>query len=72
MYLYTKGSQAVPAAQATLLSLVEVLLAPMWAWVFLRETLSSNTALGGAILLAAVALNAAFGLRAARPNPNRP
>ena len=72
MYLYTKGSQAVPAAQATLLSLVEVLLAPMWAWVFLRETLSPNTALGGAILLAAVALNAAFGLRAAKPRSELP
>lgn len=68
MYLYTKGSQAVPAAQATLLSLIEVLLAPLWAWVFLSETLSSNTALGGAVLLAAVGLNAGFGLRGAQPS----
>jgi drug/metabolite transporter (DMT)-like permease len=66
MYLYTKGSQAVPAAQATLLSLIEVLLAPAWAWIFLSETLSANTALGGAVLLAAVGLNAGFGLRGAQ------
>jgi len=66
MYLYTKGSQAVPAAQATLLSLIEVLLAPGWAWIFLSETLSANTALGGAVLLAAVGLNAGFGLRGAQ------
>lgn len=63
MVLYTLGSRVIPAAQATLLSLVEVLLAPFWAWLFLGETLSANTALGGSVLLAAVALNAALGLR---------
>lgn len=63
MALYTLGSRVVPAAQATLLSLIEVLLAPLWAWAVLSETLSTNTALGGAVLLAAVALNAALGLK---------
>ena len=72
MYLYTKGSQVVPAAQATLLSLIEVLLAPVWAWAVLGETLSANSALGGAVLLAAVVLNAALGLRTARQRPKRP
>ncbi|NBZ88235.1 DMT family transporter [Stagnihabitans tardus] len=63
MALYTAGSRVVPAAQATLFSLIEVLLAPLWAWAFLSETLSKNTAIGGAILLTAVALNAALGLQ---------
>ena len=72
MYLYTKGSQVVPAAQATLLSLIEVLLAPVWAWAVLGETLSANSALGGAVLLTAVVLNAALGLRTARQRPKRP
>lgn len=63
MFLYTSGSRAVPAAQATLLSLVEVLLAPVWAWAILNETLSPNTALGGSVLLAAVVLNALFGMQ---------
>ena len=72
MYLYTKGSQVVPAAQATLLSLIEVLLAPVWAWAVLGETLSANSALGGTVLLTAVVLNAALGLRSARPQPERP
>ena len=62
MALYTAGSRVVPAAQATLFSLIEVLLAPLWAWALLSETLSANTALGGAVLLTAVALNAALGL----------
>ncbi len=72
MYLYTKGSQVVPAAQATLLSLIEVLLAPAWAWAVLGETLSANSAFGGAVLLTAVVLNAALGLRTARQRPKRP
>ncbi|MBC7477517.1 MAG: DMT family transporter [Pseudorhodobacter sp.] len=58
MVLYTVGSRVVPAAQATLISLAEVLLAPLWAWLFLAETLSQNTILGGSVLLAAVILNA--------------
>lgn len=62
MFLYTIGSRVVPAAQATLLSLVEVLLAPVWAWAVLGETLSTNTALGGAVLLGAVTLNALIGM----------
>lgn len=50
MFLYITGSRVVPAAKATLLSLVEVVLAPVWARAFLDETLSPNTALGGAVL----------------------
>ncbi len=62
MLLYTAGSRVVPAAQATLLSLVEVLLAPVWVWVLLGETVSRGTLSGGAVLLGAVILNA-FGAR---------
>lgn len=58
MVLFTLGSKVVPAAQATLLSLVEVLLAPVWVWVLLGETVSRGTLIGGAVLLGAVVLNA--------------
>lgn len=58
MLLYTLGSRVVPAAQATLISLVEVLLAPVWVWLFLGETASQGTLIGGAVLLAGVLLNA--------------
>jgi DME family drug/metabolite transporter len=58
MLLFTLGSKVVPAAQATLLSLVEVLLAPLWVWVLLGETVSQGTLIGGAVLLGAVVLNA--------------
>ena len=65
MLLFTLGSKVVPAAQATLLSLIEVLLAPVWVWLVVGETVSQGTLLGGAVLLAAVVLNA-WGGRGAR------
>ena len=63
MALYTLGSQVVPAAELTLLSMVEVLLAPIWVWLILGETASAGTFLGGGILLLAMAGNALSGLR---------
>ena len=63
MALYTLGSRVVPAAELTLLSMVEVLLAPVWVWLVLGETASAGTFLGGGILLLAIAGNALSGLR---------
>jgi drug/metabolite transporter, DME family len=64
MALYTLGSRVIPAADLTLISMVEVMLAPIWVWVILDETASAGTFIGGAILLVAVALNAIAGARA--------
>ncbi len=61
LVLFTFGSKVVPAAELTLLSLVEVLLGPIWVWVFLGETASRNTLIGGAVLLTAVLLNGLAG-----------
>jgi drug/metabolite transporter, DME family len=38
MVLYTLGSRIVPAAELALLSSIEVVLAPIWVWLFLNET----------------------------------
>lgn len=61
LVMFTLGSKVVPAAELTLLSLVEVLLGPVWVWLFLGETASRNTLIGGAVLLAAVLLNGLAG-----------
>jgi drug/metabolite transporter (DMT)-like permease len=63
MVLYTLGSRVVPAAELTLLSMIEVLLAPVWVWLLLGETARPATLLGGALLLAAIAGNALSGAR---------
>lgn len=69
MALYTRGSLAVPAAELTLLSMVEVLLAPLWVLLFLGEGASPATLTGGAVLLAAILFNALSGARHRPPVP---
>ncbi|MEM7060231.1 MAG: DMT family transporter [Pseudomonadota bacterium] len=67
LILYTLGSRTLPAAELTLLSLAEVLLAPLWVWLFVGETASMNTLIGGAVLLAAIIGNAISGKRRKPP-----
>ena len=67
LILYTLGSRSLPAAELALLSLAEVLLGPIWVWLFLGETASANTLIGGAVLLAAIAGNALSGKRRKPP-----
>jgi drug/metabolite transporter (DMT)-like permease len=57
MILYTFGTRTVPAAAATLLSQVEVILGPFWVWLILGEQISRATALGGSVVLVALILN---------------
>ena len=61
--IYTLGSKVVPAAELTLLSMTEVLLGPVWVWIFIGETASFYTLLGGVVLMMAIAGNALSGLR---------
>lgn len=65
MILYTLGSRVVPAAELALLSNIEVVLAPIWVWLFLNETASAGTFIGGAVLVAAVTVNGILGARRA-------
>jgi drug/metabolite transporter (DMT)-like permease len=67
LILYTLGSRSLPAAELALLSLAEVLLGPFWVWLFLGETATVNTLLGGLVLLAAIAGNALSGKRRKPP-----
>ena len=56
------------SAELALLSLAEVLLGPLWVWLFIGETSTLNTLTGGAVLLGAIAGNALSGKRR-RPPP---
>ena len=67
LILYTLGSRSLPAAELALLSLAEVLLGPLWVWMFLGETATANTLIGGAVLLVAIAGNALSGKRRKPP-----
>ena len=61
--VYTIGSKVVPAAELALLSMTEVLLGPLWVWLFVGEIVSLSTLVGGSILMLAIAGNAISGLR---------
>ena len=61
--IYTIGSKVVPAAELALLSMTEVLLGPFWVWIFMGESASVYTLIGGFVLLLAIAGNALTGLR---------
>ena len=65
--VYSFGARVVPAAELSLLAMTEVLLGPLWVWLFLGETAGLLTWMGGAVLLSAIAGNALSGLRRAPP-----
>ncbi|TCR91830.1 DMT family transporter [Rhizobium sp. BK376] len=52
--LYTFGSRLIPAADASLLTSLEVPLTPLWVWIFLSEAPSPATMIGGPIVLLAL------------------
>ncbi len=59
----TYASRHIPAAEVTLLAMSETILSPILAWLVVGEVPSTWTLIGGAIVLACVALFAALALR---------
>jgi drug/metabolite transporter (DMT)-like permease len=56
--LLTIGARLIPAAQVALISLLEVVLGPLWVWLAVGERPGAATLTGGAIVVAAVILQA--------------
>jgi drug/metabolite transporter (DMT)-like permease len=54
--LFTVGARLIPAAQAGLITLLEVVLGPLWVWLALDERPSALTLVGGAIVILAIVL----------------
>lgn len=61
--LMIRAARHLSAPEIALLALLEVLLGPLWAWLGAGETPSQATLTGGAIVLGALVLNEAAGLR---------
>ena len=53
--LVTWGTGYVPAAEVSLLVLVESVFGPIWPWIFLGEVMTASEIVGGAIVLVGVA-----------------
>lgn len=61
--LFTAGARLIPASEAALISLLEVVLGPLWVWIVHTEQPPLLTLVGGAVILAAVLLLATQGER---------
>jgi drug/metabolite transporter (DMT)-like permease len=57
------ASRTLPAPEIALLGLLEVVLGPLWVWLGAGETPAGATLAGGAVVLAALALNELGALR---------
>ena len=55
----TMGARLIPATEVALISLLEVVLGPLWVWLALSERPSNATFVGGAIVIGAVVVQAA-------------
>ena len=60
--LITMGTRHVPAAEVSLLGLLEPILASLWVWIFVNEVPAMLTLIGGTIVLGAVGGQAVAGL----------
>jgi drug/metabolite transporter (DMT)-like permease len=54
----TIGARLIPAAEVALITLLEIVFGPVWVWLAFSERPSTTTLVGGAIVVAAVALQA--------------
>ena len=54
--LLTVGARMIPAAQVGLLTLLEIVLGPLWVWLALDERPSTLTLVGGAIVIIAIVI----------------
>jgi drug/metabolite transporter, DME family len=69
MTAYVLGARHVPAAELTLLSMVELMLGPIWVWLGVGEVPSPLTLVGGGIIMAAIVFQALSGARRRRSPP---
>ena len=52
------GARLIPAAEVALITLLEIVLGPLWVWLALGEQPGATTLAGGAIVLGAVVIQA--------------
>jgi drug/metabolite transporter (DMT)-like permease len=66
MALFTAGARLVPAAETSLLAILETVLAPIWVWLLLGETPTGLVLVGGGIVLTALVAHTLLDARDAR------
>ena len=64
--LITLGPRYLPAPEVGLIMLLETLLGPLWVWLVIREVPPTETLIGGAMILVALAWMSIAAIRAGR------
>jgi drug/metabolite transporter (DMT)-like permease len=64
--LFMTGARLIPAAESSLIGMLETVLGPVWVWLVLSERPGAASLAGGALILAALLTNALVDLVAAR------
>jgi drug/metabolite transporter (DMT)-like permease len=64
----TVGARLIPAAQVAVITLLEVVLGPIWVWLAIDERPTTATLVGGAVVIGAVVIQA----RDSGPQPDEP
>lgn len=64
--LLSVGARWVPAAEISLLTFIEILLAPVWVWLFFDEIPSDYTVVGGILVVGAVLSHTFLGAKQIR------
>ena len=54
LILLTIGARLIPAAEVALITLLEVVLGPLWVWISISEKPAPTTILGGIVVIGAV------------------
>ena len=61
--LFTLGARYVRAGELSLLSNLELILGPLWVWLWITEVPANETLVGGAIIIAAICAQAIITIR---------
>jgi drug/metabolite transporter (DMT)-like permease len=69
--LLTTGARLIPAAQTALLTLLEIVLGPLWVWLAYSEQPGTATLVGGAVVFAGILVQIGDPARILRRAPAR-
>jgi drug/metabolite transporter (DMT)-like permease len=64
--LFMAGARLIPAAESSLIGMLEVVLGPLWVWLVVGERPGAASLAGGALILAALLVNTLVELVAPR------
>ena len=65
--LFARGAPLLTPAEVGLLTLLEVIISPLWVWIGIGEVPGQTTFLGGGIILGALVVHSAYGIRRSKP-----